>query len=227
MNLNELKNMEKVLSGQFETAHEKRLWAYICSPLRAETHKERMTNMQNARMYMYYAHEKMDMVARAPHAYLPMLLYDKNPSERELALRFGLELVEMSDVLLVCGNRLSDGMKGEIFHALNCGIKVMVFSHPIFRQINSMARGEGLETSLLEYISGHRFMKGPKEDSDRTGRISQKKFEKIQKSADRLCLCCPDSDCRYCKVMSLLEKAEKRVETEEKSATEKEGEHSL
>lgn len=48
------------------------------------------------------------MCARAPHAFLPMLLCDGVPSERAIALKFGIELLERSDVLLVCGNRISN-----------------------------------------------------------------------------------------------------------------------
>ena len=73
--------------------------------------------MRTARAYMFYALKKMGMCARAPHAFLPMLLCDKVPSERAIALKFGIELLERSDVLLVCGNRISNGMKSEIANA--------------------------------------------------------------------------------------------------------------
>ena len=45
-----------------------------------------LRNMHSARAYMYYAMEKMGYAARAPHAYLPMLLCDRVPSERAIAL---------------------------------------------------------------------------------------------------------------------------------------------
>ena len=51
--------------------------AYICSPLSAEKDVDFLRNMHSARAYMYYAFEKMEMYARAPHAYLPMLLCDR------------------------------------------------------------------------------------------------------------------------------------------------------
>lgn len=71
---------------------------------------------------MLYANEHMGHLARAPHAYLPMLVCDKLPAERSMALRFGLELLVQSDLLLVCGNVLSKGMRGEITHAAKLGM---------------------------------------------------------------------------------------------------------
>ena len=79
--------------------------AYVCSPYSAENNEGMLQNMRTARAYMFYALKKMGMCARAPHAFLPMLLCDSVPSERAIALKFGLELLERSDVLLVCGNR--------------------------------------------------------------------------------------------------------------------------
>ena len=72
--------------------------AYICSPLSAVTDEEMVENIKIARAYMYYAMKKMGMNASAPHAYLPMLLCDKVPADRSIALQFGLELLEESDV---------------------------------------------------------------------------------------------------------------------------------
>lgn len=59
-------------------------------------------------------HERMCMNASAPHAYIPMILCDNIPSDRALALQFGLELLKDSDILLICGNRISSGMRGEL-----------------------------------------------------------------------------------------------------------------
>lgn len=88
--------------------------AYICSPLSADTNEGIAQNMQATRAYMFYAMKKMSMNASAPHAYLPMILCDNIPSDRALALQFGLELLKGSDILLICGNRISSGMRGEI-----------------------------------------------------------------------------------------------------------------
>ena len=86
-------NWEQRLEMQFLKNGRCRKRAYICSPLSAEKDVDFLRNMHSARAYMYYAFEKMEMYARAPHAYLPMLLCDRIPSERDLALNFGLSLL--------------------------------------------------------------------------------------------------------------------------------------
>ena len=63
--------------------------AYVCSPYSAEDNEGMLQNMRTARAYMFYALKKMGMCARAPHAFLPMLLCDNVPSERAIALKFG------------------------------------------------------------------------------------------------------------------------------------------
>ena len=81
--------------------------AYICSPLRAEDTHQYLCNLYAARAYMFYAKEYMGYLSRAPHAYLPLLLCDEDADERNFALRFGMELMEKSKEVFVCGNRLS------------------------------------------------------------------------------------------------------------------------
>ena len=60
--------------------------AYICSPCTAGTAKGVQGNVQAARFYMWYAFENMEVIARAPHAYLPILLSDKPVSYTHLTL---------------------------------------------------------------------------------------------------------------------------------------------
>lgn len=103
-----IENWEDKLALQFLKNNRCCKKAYICSPLSAPTEEEMLRNMHSARAYMYYAMEKMGYAARAPHAYLPMLLCDRVPSERAIALQFGLHLLEESDLILVCGNHISN-----------------------------------------------------------------------------------------------------------------------
>ena len=100
---------QQELAYQFLAEDKCRKRAYICSPYSADKQDEILQNMYAARAYMYYAMKRMNMNASAPHAFLPMLLCDEVPSERALALKFGLELLEKSEVMLVCGTRLSNG----------------------------------------------------------------------------------------------------------------------
>lgn len=128
-------NWERCLETQFLKNDRCRRRAYICSPLGAEDDADFIRNMHAARAYMYYAYEKLGMYARAPHAYLPMLLCDKLPSERALALSFGLSLLESSEIILVCGNRLSSGMKGEIAHAALFQMPMIVFDEELYHEV--------------------------------------------------------------------------------------------
>ena len=112
--------------------------AYVCSPCTAATAKEVQRNVQAARFYMWYAFENLNVIARAPHAYLPILLSDKLPAERALALRFGLELLEQSDMVLVCGKQLSTGMKGEIARAVELNIPITVYDEELYLKVRKL-----------------------------------------------------------------------------------------
>lgn len=113
---------ERELDRQFLKNDRYRKRAYICSPLSGSTAEEELSNIWRARAYMLYARTMLGYMARAPHAYLPMLLCDHVAAERALALQFGLQLLEQSEVLLICGGRISRGMKGEIHHAAQLGM---------------------------------------------------------------------------------------------------------
>ena len=98
---------ERELDRQFLKNDRYRKRAYICSPLSGSTAEEELSNIWRARAYMLYARTMLGYMARAPHAYLPMLLCDHVAAERALALQFGLQLLEQSEVLLICGGRIS------------------------------------------------------------------------------------------------------------------------
>ena len=110
---------DQKLEQQFLKPNRHQKKAYVCSPYSNPDLEVQLDNMRRARLYMLYAYEHMGYLARAPHAYLPMLVCDMVPTERAMALRFGLELLERSDLLLVCGTTLSKGMKGEIAHGID------------------------------------------------------------------------------------------------------------
>lgn len=70
---------EQELMYQFLTEDKCKKKAYVCSPFSADDKEGMLQNMRTARAYMFYAMKKMNMSARAPHAYLPMLVCDKVP----------------------------------------------------------------------------------------------------------------------------------------------------
>ncbi len=134
---------ELCLEAQFLNENKYRRRAYICSPLRAEQNNEIMLNIRAARAYMFYVAVKLGFLARAPHAYLPMLLCDANKNERRLALEFGLELLGISDVMLVCGDHISEGMAGEIVRAARAGLEIQVFHDKVYPDVVRIVRESG------------------------------------------------------------------------------------
>ena len=140
---------EKALDAQFQRNDRCRKRAYICSPLSAETDEEQLHNMKCARAYMLYAYKMMGYLARAPHAYLPVLLCDRVAAERALALRFGIQLLELSDVLLVCGDRLSEGMRGEISHAAKLGMQIIVFDEALYVEVKKLVTRSGGDKRIV------------------------------------------------------------------------------
>ena len=70
---------------------------------------------------MVYARQCVAEVAKefgyrayAPHAYLPELLDDHDPKERELAISFGISVLEHCHLLIICGSRISSAMGIEL-----------------------------------------------------------------------------------------------------------------
>ena len=122
---------QQELMYQLASADRCRKRAYVCSPFRAD--------LRTARAYMFYANKKMNMNAAAPHAYMPLLLCDEIPAERAIALRFGLEILEQGDVMLVCGNKLSNGMRGEIAKAALLRMPITVFDEGLYLEVQKLA----------------------------------------------------------------------------------------
>ena len=112
--------------------------AYICSPCRADSTAGVYANMLAARFYMHYAFTNMRLYPYAPHATLPVILNDRVLCERNLALDFGKELLNAVDEMLVCGQNLSDGMRGEIIRAVELNIPVSVFSFYLYERIREI-----------------------------------------------------------------------------------------
>lgn len=98
--------------------------AYICSPLSAPDAKGVSHNMDMARFYMERMQNLYHCRSFASHAYLPLMLDDSIPEEREAALRIGMELMELCDALIICGRRISSGMAGEIREAFEKGMEL-------------------------------------------------------------------------------------------------------
>ena len=87
---------------------------YICSPLSALTKEGIRKNMEKAAYYAGLVSGTFGCRAIAPHSFLPEYLDDNIPEEREAGLAFGLSVLRLSKAIIVCGSRISSGMRGEI-----------------------------------------------------------------------------------------------------------------
>lgn len=98
---------------------------YVCSPLNAPSRRIKRRNMLKAREYMRQVSQILHCSAVAPHAYISLLLDDAIPAERELALEFGLRLLELCDGLVVCSKIISSGMRSEVAKARELGLPIL------------------------------------------------------------------------------------------------------
>lgn len=98
--------------------------AYICSPLSAPTQEGISHNMEMAKFYLVRMKQIYHCRTFASHAHLPLMLDDTIPEERTAALRIGMEMMKLCDVLIICGRYVSEGMKSEIRKAFEMGMEV-------------------------------------------------------------------------------------------------------
>lgn len=129
--------------------------AYICSPCSDSSKKAVHCNIRAARFYMHYATKKLCFTARAPHAYLSILLSDMIPAERALALRIGLNVLEANDFVFVCGNRITSGMRGEIEHAAKLSLPIWVFHPDLYVDVRKIVTRMGADKCLVTNTPQH------------------------------------------------------------------------
>lgn len=139
---------------------------YICSPLRSETNNGLLNNMTAAGGYAGYALKKMQYRAMALHSYLPFILDDSIPEQREEALQIGLQVLDKSDILMVCGDKLSDGMRGEIEYAAKANKKIIVFNEELFPAVLDVVAKSGASEFNVELDKENPEMATPPKEQD-------------------------------------------------------------
>lgn len=97
---------------------------YICHPYGADPAKNASICVALARIVVDEGHQPI-----APQIYLSQLLNDE--TERELALKLGLDLVTFCDEVRVYGDVISSGMEGEINLAKRFSIPVVYLPYPV------------------------------------------------------------------------------------------------
>ena len=103
---------------------EKKELVYVCSPLSDSTREGMEKNMKKAAYYAALIKEQFGHRAIAPHSFLPEYLDDNILQEREVALAFGLSVIRIAKAVVVCGDRISKGMKAEMEKAKEWDIPV-------------------------------------------------------------------------------------------------------
>ena len=136
--------------------------AYICSPLRAEDTHQYLCNLYAARAYMFYAKEYMGYLSRAPTPIFLCCSAMKMQRREIFALRFGMELMEKSKVVFVCGNRLSKGMAGEIVQATALRKPIYVFDADLHCEVQKIVRQNRPPMFSASYIEDHPVMAHPR-----------------------------------------------------------------
>ena len=150
------KNKDKGVVYEIKTTpitHPERV--YICSPLGADTEAEIFCNMRAAGGYAGYVIKKMQYFATAVHAYLPFFYNDKIPKQREEAMNMGMQVLKDSQILMVCGNRISKGMKEEIKYAIKNHKEIVVFNQNVFDDVVKLVSESGEREFNIQYNPDH------------------------------------------------------------------------
>ncbi|MEA5033548.1 MAG: DUF4406 domain-containing protein [Sphaerochaeta sp.] len=96
---------------------------YICSPYAGDI----ATNVERARLYSRFAVDS-GCIPLTVHLLYPQFMYDDDPAERELALRFGNILMgKCTEVWVFAGHGVSNGMASEIAYARRKGYRLRYF----------------------------------------------------------------------------------------------------
>lgn len=95
--------------------------AYICSPLSAPNPEGVQHNMELAKYYLMQMKRLYHCRTFASHDHLPLMLDDRIPEERETAMQIGALMLDLCEVLIICGSCISEGMRREIQTAFEKG----------------------------------------------------------------------------------------------------------
>ncbi len=122
----------------------------ISSPLRGDYN----TNIKNAVEYCRLASEQ-NVLPLAPHIIFSQWCNDTVPELREQGLKLGLALLEKADELWVMGEKISEGMRGEIVFAAEHGIPVYFVEYPHIPTLYPVSADENRLLSTTDCIEGN------------------------------------------------------------------------
>lgn len=109
-------------------------WVYVASPVTATTPEAIKANMNACDIYMQYITKNSEThKAMALHHVLPTIFDDRSKEERSLVLLYGIQLLERCSAVLVCGDFISSGMRGEIESAIKFRKPIVIFNYHVYR----------------------------------------------------------------------------------------------
>ncbi len=97
---------------------------FVCSPFRGNQFCSEEQNINNAIKYSRFVISQGNMPL-VPHLLYPRMLNDNIENERNLGIKFGLELINICDAVYVFGKTISEGMQHEIIYAQKIGKKIL------------------------------------------------------------------------------------------------------
>jgi len=176
-------------------AYEKKLaWsqdkprAYICSPLGAADHAGIHQNMLAARKYCEVAERNMLVVGKAPHAWLPAFLDDHNPVERQIGLDVGVGMLRSADCCLVCGDRISAGMRNEIELAGQMDITIYTFDDKTKTAITDIIGENKKHTHISPFVTSEVNLLGKSPEAINGMRLDKRELRTVDVTTSKTML---------------------------------------
>ena len=126
---------------------------YLASPLRGDYER----NIKKAVEYSRLVSE-CGLLPLAPHIIFSQWCNDTVPEQREQGLKLGLSLLEKCDEIWVMGNKISQGMQGEIDFARVHGIRTYFVPYPTLKEYYPIS------TDGIPLLSGQDCRDGSREE---------------------------------------------------------------
>ena len=108
---------------------------YICSPYRAETKEELEQNIATAKQAARAVIHDYG-IPIVPHLYFTQFLDEGK--ERSLGMKMGIQLLGLCDEIWVVGDRITEGMKGEIRMALINGVSLRLINEKEYMTVENL-----------------------------------------------------------------------------------------
>ena len=97
--------------------------AYVCAPYSADLEIAIDANIRRAIDYAEAIY-KLGYIPITPHVLFSFIKNEESEDDRKWAVKADLEILKMCDVLFICGDKVTRGMKKEIQFAKKIGLQI-------------------------------------------------------------------------------------------------------